>query len=51
MLHLPKTAKGPIFLPVETTVRELDAKLLVAVTSRMILFPRGAILCGVHANC
>ena len=30
MLHLPKTAKGPIFLPVETTVRELDAKLLVA---------------------
>ena len=23
----------------------------VTVTSRMILFPRGAILCGVHTNC
>ena len=29
----------------------MSKKRELGVTSRMILFPRGAIFCGVHANC
>lgn len=29
-MKLPKPAKGPIYLPIETTARELDGKLLLA---------------------
>jgi len=35
---------------ISETMHESEA-IGIAVTSRMILFPRGAILCGVHANC
>ena len=36
----------------EALARELQkAREELSVTSRMIRFPRGAILCGVHANC